>query len=913
MRRFHVRLTVLPCEDRTVPTVVINGTEGSDILRTEITPTTGGLYRADISLNGAVVYSFENTTWPYPETSVFLPEPLEVYGLGGNDDIDLGAIRRPAGGPPILVHGGAGDDTVKGSFGADLLFGDAGADRLNGGVDEDVLVGDAADSAFDGGGGVDQLRFDGYAGTLQATPDQLIMNGNTLTAAAGTFNGIVSFDVTGSAGADLIDLGDFPSFLINVHGQGGNDVIKVFANRGEIDGGDGNDQITSFGPYGQEVSITGGLGNDRITTGGGGGTVDGGAGNDVLDARPVVLDLYRSGMTLIGGPGNDTLYGGPDIDLLNGGDGDDRLVGGDGDDTFDGGDGADNFDGGNGNDMFYGDPTDTRWTGGAGIQDVLLVTGAVRTANLTNSTFTLNGHNISASGLESVTVTGTPANDTLDASKYGGYAFLLGDAGNDRLASGPGGGSLDGGDGNDTLTGGSGGDFLSGGPGVDRLTGNAGDDFLFAELDDAFISAGAGTFDGLALGAGANTVLLTNNFLGVNGRSYGNVGAESVSVDGTAGDDTLFAPTYSGFVSFNGGDGNDSAWVGSGGSSIDGGDGDDTLLGGTGLDNLTGGVGADSISAGSGDDYLFGDNQDTAIIAGAGMDTVTFTSGIASDLVITSTALTLNGRVIPADGLEGLTIYLSDAADRVDTTGFPDRVIVNDLYGDGNTYLTGPGGSEVVAYYGRNTFVGGNGVDIFRSDYAASDINGGGGDDEISAAAGSSVDGGVGFDQLALVGVDGTLTITDTEMTYNGGSAVPFAGVERLAIGLAFNNDTVDASGYSGFLRVDDIGGSALIKTGSGGSEIYLAFFSTGSTVFGGIGNDYIAAGGGSNELHGGGGDDTLSGGFGNDTLDGGTGVDVMTGWSGADTFVRDADPAVQILEAALWDFDPAQGDQVID
>src|SRR5205085_1953338 len=110
----------------------------------------------------------------------------------------------------------------------------------------------------------------------------------------------------------------------------------------------------------------------------------------------------------------------------------------------------------------------------------------------------------------------------------------------------------------------------------------------------------------------------------------------------------------------------------------DGGDGSDTLLGGTGVDNFNGGVGADSLSTGSGDDYLFGDNQDTAIVAGAGADTVTFTSGVTTDLVITPTALTLNGRVIPADGLDGLTIYLSDAADRVDATGFPDRVIIND-------------------------------------------------------------------------------------------------------------------------------------------------------------------------------------------------------------------------------------------
>jgi len=86
-----------------------------------------------------------------------------VNGLGGNDRIDLSAIRDPEGqATPIVVHGGTGNDTITGSFGHDILYGDAGADRLNGGVDEDVLVGDDSDLAFDGGGGIDVLKFENY-------------------------------------------------------------------------------------------------------------------------------------------------------------------------------------------------------------------------------------------------------------------------------------------------------------------------------------------------------------------------------------------------------------------------------------------------------------------------------------------------------------------------------------------------------------------------------------------------------------------------------------------------------------------------------------------------------------------------------------------------------------------------------
>src|SRR5262249_53882479 len=57
-------------------------------------------------------------------------------------------------------------------------------------------------------------------------------------------------------------------------------------------------------------------------------------------------------------------------------------------------------------------------------------------------------------------------------------AWLYGDAGNDRLVAGSGGGLLIGGDGNDNLTGGAGRDVLIGGQGADTLLGNSADDIL---------------------------------------------------------------------------------------------------------------------------------------------------------------------------------------------------------------------------------------------------------------------------------------------------------------------------------------------------------------------------------------------------------------------------------------------------
>ena len=67
--------------------------------------------------------------------------------------------------------------------------------------------------------------------------------------------------------------------------------------------------------------------------------------------------------------------------------------------------------------------------------------------------------------------------------------WMYGDAGNDDLNLGNGGGIAFGGDGNDKLLGGSGRDILVGGEGTDHLVGNGGDDILiaaFTDYDDRF-------------------------------------------------------------------------------------------------------------------------------------------------------------------------------------------------------------------------------------------------------------------------------------------------------------------------------------------------------------------------------------------------------------------------------------------
>jgi large repetitive protein len=96
---------------------------------------------------------------------------------------------------------------------------------------------------------------------------------------------------------------------IHILGLGGNDNIVIAGNisiPAFIEGGDGNDQITS------------GAGNDLVLAGAGDDSVSAGDGNDIV----------------IGGGGNDNLDGGTGSNILIGGAGSDTLSGGSGDDLL---------------------------------------------------------------------------------------------------------------------------------------------------------------------------------------------------------------------------------------------------------------------------------------------------------------------------------------------------------------------------------------------------------------------------------------------------------------------------------------------------------------------------------------------------------------------------------------------------
>jgi hypothetical protein len=94
------------------------------------------------------------------------------------------------------------------------------------------------------------------------------------------------------------------------------------------------------------------------------------------------------------------------------------------------------------------------------------------------------------------TVTGGPANDTIDCSGATTVTTINGNGGNDTITGNNLGDTINGGDGNDTITGGTGDDTVNGGLGDDTISGLAGNDTLIgsgADGNQDTLNGGDGT------------------------------------------------------------------------------------------------------------------------------------------------------------------------------------------------------------------------------------------------------------------------------------------------------------------------------------------------------------------------------------------------------------------------------------
>ena len=288
---------------------------------------------------------------------------IEVHGGAGNDFI--GGTGSPIGRVRLLMDGGDGNDTIRGTLGDDTITGGIGNDNLKGsngndtisaGDGDDFVDGEAGNDSIDGGNGADLLR--GGVG------NDTLLGGN-------------DFDtLEGGNGSDSMDGGDSVDSLL---GGAGNDTLLGGLGADTLDAGDGNDVLDGgrnndsiVGGLGDD-KIRGDHGNDTIDAGDGNDTVNGGDGNDVITGNTGndAIDGGDGDDIVNGMSGNDTIVGGDGKDILKGGSGSDLILGQDGDDTIDGQGGTDTVAGGQGIDVIV-DPA-------AEIDEMFLLSAALRT------------------------------------------------------------------------------------------------------------------------------------------------------------------------------------------------------------------------------------------------------------------------------------------------------------------------------------------------------------------------------------------------------------------------------------------------------------------------------------------------------------------------------------------------------
>jgi Ca2+-binding RTX toxin-like protein len=504
-----------------------------------------------------------------------------------------------------------------------------------------------------------------------------------------------------------------------------------------------------------------------------------------------------------------------------------------------------------------------------------------------------------------IVVNGLGGDDLIVIDERGGAmpnARLSGGLGNDTLIGGSGDDVLIGGDGNDKMIGGAGNDRMIWNPGDDNdvLEGGAGVDTMefnganVGENIDISANGARVTFfrnianvvmdlddteviEFNALG-GADNVIVNDlsgtdvnevnvRLAGTLGGSAGDGAADSVSVAGTAGNDSiqvvgagsaLSVLGLAATVNVSGSEGANDSLV------ISAGDGDDTIAattlpaavsrltldGGAGNDRLFGSQGADVMIGGDGDDFLFGDNGNDLALMGAGHDVFQWDPGDGNDTLEgqdgidkmlffgSNASETINvvangGRVLFLRDVANVTMDLNDV-EQVDfrALGGADNVIIGDLSGTDVTEvsidLRGPGGA---------------------GDGAADTVtqNGTNGNDTIVATSSSTSGGTV----VTVTGLQADTRISHAD-----------AALDRLVLNGQGGNDVIDASGLAA-------GVVQLTMNGGLGQDVFI----------GSAGNDLIFGGDGDDVALMGAGDDTFVWNPGDDD-------DVIEGQAGTDTML---------------------------
>jgi Ca2+-binding RTX toxin-like protein len=708
----------------------------------------------------------------------------------GNVTMDLNGIERIQ----LAALGGADNITVNDLSKTDITQ-----------VDIDLATPTGSGT---GDGQKDTVTVNGTAGSNQINISNngasIIVQGLseqvTIKGAEGANDSLV---INAVGGSDTIDASGLAAGMINltIDGGDGNDTIVGSHGADMLIGGAGNDVVT--GGQGNDVAFLGD-GNDQFiwNPGDGSDIVEGQAGNDTLVFNGANvnenMDISANGsrVRLFRDVGNVTMdlngveniqlnaMGGADTITVNDLTGTDtKLVA---------------------LDLASDDQADQVNVNGTAGDDAIKISdnGGVVTVNGLAAKVTLANAN---GAKDSLVINGLGGNDTIDASslKPGLINLLInGGDGNDTITGSAGNDTIVGGRGNDVAVLGKGDDTFvwNPGDGSDTVEGQAGTDTLLfngANVNEDINISANGSRATLTRDVGAVTMDLNNveriqlNTLGgadnitVNdltktdvsqvaidlggmpGSPGGDGQADTVTINGTAGDDVITVADNNGVVTVTGlattvtianfdanagdhlvinGLGGDDVIEASGlGTAMqltaNGGDGNDVLIGSPGNDTLTGGAGDDVLIGGPGQDILDGGSGNNILIQDARAAALTANGPQAAN----------SGQPAEFDGTDGddqIKVGLTNGT--IQITGLASPVTTDSASAPPAIAISGGAGDDVIDASAMTSptmqfiLVGGAGNDI---------LHGGQGNDVLL--------GGAGSDQFQFSGLNGTDRIAD--------------------------------------------------------------------------------------------------------------------------------------------------------